>query len=65
MTKWTMPEWMGQFCGTYLYEKSEVERFMNSNVSIHVNAPVALEAVNVKGKVELLESLHKNGLLAI
>lgn len=63
MEKWTMPEWMEQFCGNYLYKKSEVERLMNTKTNVLVNAPLSLECVNVESKVRLLEKLHKDGLL--
>ncbi|RNB59546.1 hypothetical protein EDM57_04915 [Brevibacillus gelatini] len=63
--KWAMPEWMEQFCGTYLYEKNEVERLMNTKTNVLVNAPLSLECVSMESKVRLLEKLYKDGLLTV
>ena len=64
---WEMPEWMKPYCETVLMgnDQKEVERLVNNSTAVQINAPLALHACNIKGRVSALESLKEQGLLKI
>ena len=71
-TPWTMPEWMHRYKDYLTWQGSEekwieyVERIYNDdgkNSNVFNNAPLALICVHLKGQVDLLLRLHRDGLL--
>lgn len=61
--KWVMPDWLKPYKSLLVADDDEVERFVNSTTNVVVNAPMALMAVEITGKVILLTALHARELL--
>lgn len=60
---WVMPEWMEQYSRIIGGDKAYIEEMMNDNTIVQVNAARVLMVVHVKGKIEMMNTLHKHGLL--
>ncbi len=56
--QWTMPDWMKPFAPLIGGDISYIEEMMNDRSLIQVNAPRALIAVEMKGKVSMLTRLR-------
>lgn len=63
--QWTMPKWMRPYTNVIVQgETAEyVEKMVNDKTAIQINAPKALMAVEIGGRVQMLTRLHKEGLL--
>lgn len=62
--KWKMPKWMEEYLDVLGgYKKGDIEFWMNDKSSVQINAPRALIAVEIKGKVGLLVKMRLEGML--
>ena len=68
--KWEMPQWMTPYIETIApgsrdNPKSYVEEMVNDETPYQINAPRALVALEVKGRVSALEALQEKGFLTL
>jgi len=65
METWQMPDWMKPYTNVIVKgEKPEyVEEMVNDKTAVQINAPRALIAVEIGGRVQMLTWLHNKGLL--
>jgi len=65
MENWTMPDWMRPYLNVIVKGESKdyVEEMVNDKTAIQINAPRALMAVEIGGRVQMLTRLHNKGLL--
>jgi len=62
---WAIPEWMKPYT-KYIAENETleyIEEMVNDNSTIHYNAPKALISVEICGRIQMLSTLHAEGLL--
>lgn len=64
MDKWTMPEWMVKYAGKHIPDKKTCEWHMNDHkTNVLVNAPLAMDIVATKSKVQTLITLYNDQVI--
>jgi len=66
MENWTMPDWMKPYVAIIADGETinYVEEMMNDHSPIQINAPRALIATEVGGRVQMISRLYHKGLLS-
>lgn len=65
MEDWKMPDWMRPYIGVIAPRKDQayIEEMVNDKTAIQINAPRALIAVEMGGRVQMITWLKEKGLL--
>jgi len=63
--KWVMPQWMIPYTDVIAPREkvAYIEEMVNDSSLVQVNAPRALIACTIKGKIQMITSLYDKGLL--
>jgi len=60
---WTMPQWMKPYVEFLGGSQEYIEEMVNDKTAVQINAPRALIAVEIGGRVQMITTLYKKGLL--
>ena len=65
MEDWKMPDWMRPYVEVIAPRKDQdyIEEMVNDKTPIQINAPRALIATELVGRVQMITSLKNKGLL--